>query len=317
MKLGHEYIMAGHMGINKSTDRIQSNFYWPCMYGDIERYCKSCDVCQRTVPKGKIPKAPLVNLPIINTPFTRVAVDLVGPLFPSSSRKHKYILTMVDMATRYPKAIPLSNIDTITVAEALLSMFSDVGIPMEILSDKGTQFNSDIMKEVQRLLSIQEQITTPYNAICNGLCEKYNGTLKQMLKRVVQDQPTEWDRFIEPLLFAYREAPIDTLGGFSPFELIYGRTVRGPMSILREIWSKEDIDPEIRDTYQYVIELRDKLQSTCDIAARELRKSQIRQKGYFDKNTVPRTLEAGEEVLILLPTDNNKLLMKWRGPYMV
>ena len=121
-------------------------------------------------------------MPIITTPFQRVAVDIVGPLFPTTKRGKKYILTMVDVATRYPKAIALSNIDTITVAEALLSMFSDCGIPQEILTDRGTQFTSEMMSEVHRLLSIQKLTTTPYHAQCNGLCEKYNGTLKKNVK---------------------------------------------------------------------------------------------------------------------------------------
>ena len=317
MKLGHEAIMAGHMGINKTVDRIQSNFYWPNMYEDITRFCKSCDICQRTVPRGRVPKAPLVNLPIVSTPFQRVSVDLIGPLYPPSARKHQYILTMVDMATRYPKAAALVNIDTVSVAEALLKMFSDTGIPQEILSDRGTQFTSDVMKEVHRLLSIKSITTTPYHAQCNGLCEKYNGTLKQMLKRMIQEQPREWDRFIEPLLFAYREAPIDSLGGFSPFELLYGRIVRGPMSILREIWSTEEIEEEVKDTYEYVLDLRQRLQETCQLAGEELKKAQIKQKKYFDRKTTPRILKARDEVLILLPTDSNKLLMKWKGPFEV
>ena len=97
-------------------------------------------------------------------------VDLIGPLYPPSARKHQYILTMVDMATRYPKAEALVNIDTVSVAEALLKMFSDTGIPQEILSDRGTQFTSDVMKEVHRLLSIKSITTTLYHAQCNGLC---------------------------------------------------------------------------------------------------------------------------------------------------
>ena len=317
MKLGHESVFAGHMGINKTTDKVQSNFYWPGMHDDIARFCKSCDTCQRTVPKGSVPKAPLVNPPIITKPFTRVAVDLIGPLAPLSSRKHQYILTMVDTTSRYPKATPLKKIDTVTVAESMLSMFSDIGVPKEVLSDRGTQFTSNMMDEVHRLLSIHAIRTTPYHAQCNGLCEKYNGTLKQMLKRMVQEQPEEWDRFIDPLLFAYREAPLRSLGGFSPFEVLFGRTVRGPMSILRELWSKEEIEDDVRDTYEYVLDLQHRLKDTCKLVAESLQKAQETQKEYFDRKAKPRALTPGDEVLIMLPTDNNKLLMKWRGPYTV
>ena len=317
MELGHATMLAGHMGINKTTDRIQSNFYWPAMHDDISRFCKSCDVCQRTIPKGSIPKAPLVNPPIIGKPFTRVAVDIVGPITPPSARKHQYILTLVDMTSRYPKAVPLKRIDTISVAEALLSMFSDHGYPAEILSDRGTQFTSDMMKEVHRLLSIRAIRTSPYHAQCNGLCEKYNGTLKKMLRRMVQEQPTEWDRFIEPLLFAYREVPISSLGGFSPFEVLLGHTVRGPMSVLRELWTEDEIEDEVKDAYEYVLDLRNRLKGTCQLVADSLKKAQDVQKTYFDKKAKRRVLKTDDEVLVMLPTDSNKLLMKWRGPYTI
>ena len=224
---------------------------------------------------------------------------------------------MVDMATRYPKASAIPRIDTVTVAEELVKMFSDIGIPNEILSDNGSQFTSDMMAEVHRLLSIKSITTTPYHAQCNGLCERYNGTLKQMLRRMISEQEKEWDRFIEPLLFAYQEVPVESLGGFSPFELIYGRTLRGPMSVLRDIWSNEELNEEMMNTYEYVLNLRSKLEETCKIATESLLNAQEKQKYYFDKKSKPRILEAGDEVLLLLPSENNKLQMKWKGPFKI
>ena len=225
-------------------------------------------------------------------------------------------MTLVDEATRFPLAEPLKNIDTETLADALWKMMCDKGIPNEMLSDNGSLFTSGMMEEVMRLLSVKH-LTTPYHAMCNGLCEKWNGTPKQMLKRMITEQAKEWDRFISPLLFAYREVPTTSLAGFSPFELLYGRTVRGPMSILREVWTKEDIDEEVQDTYEYVLNLRKRLEETCDLASKGLGQAKEKQKYYFDRKARLRKLETGDEVLILLPTDNNKLLMKWKGPFKV
>ena len=81
-------------------------------------------------------------------------MDLVGLITPASERGHRYILTLVDYATRYPEAVPLKNIDTVAVAEALLDMYSCLEIPEEVLNDQGTQFVSSCMQEVSRLLSI-------------------------------------------------------------------------------------------------------------------------------------------------------------------
>jgi len=118
------------------------------------------------------------------------------------------------------------------------------------------------------------------------------------------------------LLFAYREVPQESLA-FSPFELLYGRTVRGPMAILKEIWTGQETEPEVKLTYQYVLELQEMLQETCKLARKELGKAQGRQKRYYDVKSKDRKFKPGEKVLLLLPTDGNKLLMHWKGPFEV
>ena len=127
------------------------------------------------------------------------------------------------------------------------------------------------------------------------------------------ERPKDWDKYIDPLLFAYREAPQESLG-FSPFELQYGWPVRGPMQILKQLWSKEIEDPEVRSTYQYVIELRDRLESTLAIAQDNLSKMSRKYKRHYDQKAGKRQLKVGNKALVLLPTDKNKLLMGWKGP---
>lgn len=225
-------------------------------------FCKSCDICQRTIPKGKISKVHLGRMPLIDTPFHRVAIDLVGPLTPVSDQGSRYILTSVDYATRFPEAVALPSTETERVAEALLGIFTRVGFPKEILTDMGSQFTSDLMREISRELQIKQLTTTPYHPICNGLVEKFNGTLKKMLRRMSAERPRDWDPFLPALLFAYREAPQESLG-FPPFELLYGRTVRGPMDILKDLWTGEIGEEEVKSTYQYVTDLKERLEETC------------------------------------------------------
>ncbi|XP_068250799.1 uncharacterized protein [Palaemon carinicauda] len=140
MKLAHKSLLAGHFSSRKTIDKIMQKFYWPRASLDIHRFFKSCHSCQKF--SGKPKKVPLVPMPIVNEPFSRIAIDLVGPITPCTKKGHKYILTVIDMATRYPEAVALRNIDTVSVAEALMEIFCRVGIPKEILSDRGTQFNS-------------------------------------------------------------------------------------------------------------------------------------------------------------------------------
>ncbi|KAK3711512.1 hypothetical protein QZH41_016430, partial [Actinostola sp. cb2023] len=184
----------------------------------------------------------------------------------------------------------------------------------EVLSDRGSQFISDCMKEVARLLNINQLTTTPYHPMCNGLVEKFNGTLKTMLRRLSSEQPRQWHKYVDALLFAYREVPQESTG-FSPFELLYGRTVRGPMHILRELWTKDVTKPDTKNCYQYVFELRDRMEQTLQIAQEQLKVSQERYKHYYDRRAKPSSFHAGDHVLVRIPTNNNKLLMQWKGPY--
>ena len=313
LEVAHDSILGGHLATKKTYDRVTSNFFWPGAYDDVSRYCQSCDICQRTIPKGRCGKTPLVAMPIIGEPFARVAIDLVGPL-PMSGRKHRWILTLVDCATRYPEAIPMKGIDTIECAEELVNIFSRIGIPQEILSDRGSQFVSDLMREISRLLSVRQLQTTPYHAQCNGLVERWNGTLRRMIQKMAAEKPSDWDRYIPALLFSYREVAQASLG-FSPFELVYGRSVRGPMSVLRDIWADDDINEQTKTTYQYVLELRERLESTCKLAHDELRKAQGNQHKWFNKKAKAKHLKEGDQVLLLLPTKLNKLEMQWQGPF--
>ena len=161
-----------------------SSFYWPSLQSEVKLFCRSCDLCQKTTPKGRVPHVPLDKMPLIDTPFQRVAIDLVGPFAPITEHRNRYILTMVDYATRYPEASVLSSIDTECVAEGLIEMFSRVGVPCEILSDRGSQFMSQLMQEVNRLLSVKHLVTTPYHPKCNGLVEKFHLALKSMLRKL-------------------------------------------------------------------------------------------------------------------------------------
>lgn len=312
----HEGLLSGHFSHRKTETRVKEEFHWPSLTTDIRDYCRSCDKCQRLSAKGRVKPVPLKPMPILTEPFSRVAIDLVGPLNPPSSEGHRYILTLIDFATGFPEAMPLKDISSIAVAESLISIFSRVGIPKEILSDNGTQFKSDLMKELHRLLGVKPLFTTPFHPSGNGRIERFHSTLKSSLRKVCEDKPKDWHRYLSPLMFAMREMPSDRTG-FSAFELLYGRQVRGPLSVLRDLWEDRHVPSDDRPLYQYVLELREKLSDCAKIAAQNSNISAQQFKTYFDVKAQERKFKPGEEVLVLLPDDNRKLLMAWRGPYKV
>lgn len=135
-----------------------------------------------------------------------------------------------------------------------------------------------------------------------------------MLKKLCEEQPRQWNRYISALLFAYTDVTQDSTG-YSPFQLLYGRQVRRPLTILKELWTKEIRDEEVKTTYQYVVDVRQKLEDTCQLAQEEFSRNSKRYKFYTDASAKERQFKQGDEVLLLLPRDHNKLLMQWRGPF--
>ena len=115
-------------------------------------------------------------------------------------------------------------------------------------------------------------------------------------------------------LFAYREATQESTG-FAPFELLYGRTVRGPVQILKQLWTEEIKQPDVRSSYEYIIDLRERMEEGIKVAHESLQQTQRRYKKYNDRKAKQRSFQEGDEVLIMLPTDTNKLLMQWKGPF--
>ena len=244
----------GHLGKNKTVKWILSRFYWPTLYRDVEEFCKCCHICQKT-SRQKGSKAPLIPLPIVMEPFRRVAMDIVGPL-PRTLSGNRYILVMSDYATRYPEAVSVKAMDVEHITEELVKISARVGITEEILTDQESNFTSKLLAEIYQLLHVHPIRTTPYHPQTDGLVERFNKTLKDMLLKIAADDKANWDKWVPYILFAYREVPQDSTG-FSPFELLYGRSVRGPLDILKESWQEPKRCSE--NVVSYVLGVQDKL----------------------------------------------------------
>ncbi|KAL0200310.1 hypothetical protein M9458_003497, partial [Cirrhinus mrigala] len=216
LELAHSHPLAGHLGVQNTIQRIRDRFHWPGLEAEVKGFCEACPTCQRTSPR-KPPPSPLIPLPIIEVPFERIGMDLVGPL-PKSARGHEHILVIVDYATRYPEAVPLRKATAKNIARELFLLFSRVGIPSEILTDQGTPFMSRLMADLAQLLKVKQLRTSVYHPQTDGLVERFNQTLKQMLRRVASEDKKDWDLMLPYVLFGVREVP-QASTGFTPFEL--------------------------------------------------------------------------------------------------
>eukprot|EP00731_Ephydatia_muelleri_P034653 Em0070g9a len=147
----------------------------------------------------------------------------------------------------------------------------------------------------------------------DGLVERFNGTLKSMLRKTALEGK-DWDKLLPYLLFAYREVPQATTG-FSPFELMYGRHVRGPLDKLKETWKASKRSGE--SVISYVLTVQQKLAMMSELVSDNCKEAQMTQKRWYDQSARKREFMEGDQVLVLLPTVTNKLMAKWQGPYCV
>ena len=235
-------------------------------------------------------------------PFETLAMDLIGP-FDRNTQGYRFVLVLVDYATRYPEAVPLRNISAKSVAQALFQVISRVGIPKEILTDQGTSFMSRTLQELYGLLRIQSIKTSVYHLQTDGLVERFNRTLKSVIRKFVHNDSHNWDKWLVPLLFAVREVP-QASTGFSPFELLFGRKPRGVLDLIKENW-EEGPSPS-KSEIQYVMDLRAKLHTLGQLSRENLLEAQERQQRLYNRGMKLRQFSPGDKVLVLLPTSSTK-----------
>ena len=205
LQLAHTIPLTGHLGKDKMAQRMLQRFYWPTLYKDVDDYCCSCEICQKS-SRQRGPQAPLISLPVLSEPFKCIAMDIIEPL-PRSCSGKQYVLVICEYATRYPEAIPLHSTDAFHIAEELMGVFARVGIPSEIFTDQDSNFMSQLLTELYQMLHIHPIRTTPYHPQTDGLVERFNQTLKSMLRKAATKEGRDWDKMIPFLLFTYREVP--------------------------------------------------------------------------------------------------------------
>ena len=232
MKLAHDNL--GHLGGRKVKMLIRQRFSWPGLGIEVLKYCRSCPTCQRC-NKTKARKAPMMERRVLTEPFEVVTMDIVGPM-PKGKGGCMYLLTLIDMASKWPEATPLRSTKSKAVAEGLTELISRVGIPLQILTDQGSQFMGSIMAKLCRDLSIGQIKTSPYHPEGNGTIERMHGTLGPMLTKAAS-LGQDWVTQVPFALFAIRAAP-NRETGFSPFELVYGHHVRTPLDIVHQGWEE-------------------------------------------------------------------------------
>nr|XP_027213555.1 uncharacterized protein LOC113806594 [Penaeus vannamei] len=172
----HGGITSGHLGVKRTLTRLRQRFYWVGMRRDVQEWCRTCEVCCARNGPVKKNRAPF-QLYQVGAPLERVAVDIVRP-FPVTTRGNRFICVVMDYFTKWPEAYALPDHEAETVAEALVNNFiTHFGVPCELHSDQGREFESVVFQECCRLLGIKKTRTTALRPQSDGLVERFNRTL--------------------------------------------------------------------------------------------------------------------------------------------
>ena len=167
----------------------------------------------------------------VGAPSERVAMDILGPL-PESESGNKYLLLVADYFTKWPEAYALPNQEATTVAEVFVREYvCRFGVPLELHSDQGRNFESKVFREMCTLLGIKKTRTTPLHPQSDGMIERMNRTLEAQLSKFVDDHHRDWDYYIPYLMMALRSATHESTK-CTPAMMQFGRELCLPIDLL-------------------------------------------------------------------------------------
>ena len=309
MVLAHDQF--GHRGKNKVAQDLARLFYWPTLWRDVAAHCRACRTCQE-FSKAKPRHAPMVEREVVTIPSERVCIDLVGPL-PKAKGGCQYILTCMDVATRWPEAVALNRTTAPVIVKHLTEMFSRNGFPGVVVSDNGPQFVSKTFKAFCNKNGIQHVTTSVYCPESNGVLERFHGTLKQMVAKAVSAKGS-WPEVLPMCLFFLRLTP-NAASGYSPFMLAHGWEPNTPAQLLYYAWVGKhlgslSLDEWVRENCERVQVLRDK--ATANYHATSEKRKELK-----DKTCQDRSFRVGQWVWYRTPGLSEALQPAWQGPYRV
>ena len=252
-----------------------------------------------------------------DTAFEYIQIDVIGEIAPASSKGHKYVLCVVDMYSRWIECFPLKTLTAKETCDRLMEMFVKYGLPVALTSDNATNLVSGLTQEIYERLGIKLRLSTPYHPEGNSVVERANATVKKMLHHYItsSDKKRDWHEKLPYMLWAYREMPHSTVG-LSPYQLVFGKVARGPLSVLRDSWIGESgrKPPLNRSSSEYLETLKHNLKFGHDIALKVAEKAQKTYVDNHNKHCKPKSFDVDDSVFILMPDSTNSLLSRWIGP---
>lgn len=236
-----------HDGTRASIRRLKNAYFWPTMTSDISNWCRACPECQKARMKRHTKSATGIFPP--SDKFEHLHIDIVGPL--KISHGYRYLCTFIDRGSRWTEAIPLQEIKAEIIARAAFDTWiSRYGVPLELTSDRGSQFTSDVFEKLCKLLGANHMKTAAYNPKANGIVERWHSRLKTALK----SHGSNWFDHLPVVLMGLRSAPRDETG-ISAAEYTFGKKMRLPGEFIKpgnSVTDARDYVDKLRESFRKI-----------------------------------------------------------------
>jgi hypothetical protein len=331
MRICHDNASSGaHLGEKKSMDKITDRFWWPHMRSEFQFWIASCPECIARKPSSAPNVGQLQSIPV-SYPFELVGIDVLGGI-PVSDSGNRSIVVFTDHFTKWVEAFAVPSHDAETIAKLLVHhIFMRFGTPKKLLSDRGPEFMSALVKEILKVMEIESLNTSAYHPQTDGHTERMNKTLINMLAAYVNVQHTNWDEVLPFVLFAYRTS-IHASTGYTPFYLMHGVDARFPVDV--SIKPSVTAKPAVQE---HINALQKNLVTAYDVVRGRIQLAQSKQAYWYNQKAKPeREYAIGDLVMehagrpTADPTKKKndpdytplakrsvKLDPKWKGPFEV
>ena len=303
----------GHLGADRCLERLTAICFWSSMAADVANWCRSCPACARAVTHRSAP-AGLLQPISSSAPLDLVVMDYITSL-PVSSLGNKHIFLFMDHFSKWVVAIPVPAADGDTTVRLLIDrLLCTLGCPSRLLSDNGTHFINSKVNGLCAARGIEFVHGLPYHSQTQGLIERFNATLYDMLKKHVSADQTDWDVHLPWLLWSYNTS-VHSSTGVSPFQVLHGIPPPAPTASLERPSSAVGAPAEFAET------VRVGVRATSETVASALADAALRAKTQYDKGRRDVSFAKGDFVMVYTPQPRKGLSPKfqslWSGPYQV
>lgn len=281
----------GHQGIERTFKLVSRRYYWPGMYKDVDKFCRSCERC--IVSKAPRPKVVTsMGSLLASRPLKVVAMDFTV-LEPSSDGRDN-VLILTDVFSKFTVAMPTRDQRVTTVAKCLVKgWIQPYDVPARLHSDQGRCFEAEVVQSLCKLYGMRKSRTTPYHPQGNGQCERFNRTLHDLLRALPPEKKRRWAEYLPEVVYAYNITEHQSTG-YSPYFLLFGRAPCTPLDLSLG-GGEEQCGGGVGE---WVLGHQERLQVAYDQAGKRMRRAAETRRQYQRPPTKDAQLHPGQLVYV-------------------